>query len=1759
MPVWFHSKFVILYEYYFYHLMDQSIRQDKSGLESEYHYSWLNPIISIENNVINPYISDIDSRLSTDPNFLLNPIGNIYAQHENVISFTFDDEDNSNDQSKLQEAKISQFATPNRPSFDPTSPAMIYRLSSSIGFNSPVKLQAPLLSGFLKKNTIRIDKIEWDYSFIEPIMMSAFLYNPFTHTIVSEVWNFYPEQVEDFLRPYFPDIQNNLSATFEVDPSKSTRIKRFEKQRSFSLNRNANSIGSNYRLIIALSHPVSKDKGQSAINFYLNPKDEKALYRFEEEQKKNPITNPPTFSVFGLTYFDYTQCINSETAIQMPSVYLIDHLPSEYNFSSFLTSITFSNSLKKIPMKVSIISCKEESNLIIRQICNRRPEPFLYPVNKISLRIDSLQVPESLYLDSPDSTALPKDIGYFLQFEVLNGETPVPVIQSIFNPAQLVTSQRTNICYPPNPFCLNETYVIDLPYPVTNSHVLQFTLFRVSFEDQTYAIETVGSSKLNIFENGVIVDEKSKMVQFSNQIHLSVRLYLRSNAYTTNSHLNTFLQGDQHVSFDILDNVPPELLTTYLFSILNKLLIRLDLYNDETFVENIIKLSNLIFDAIELKKLLKFYMAFVIYFAFPSPLNFDFAKTGNYSYQDVFNSSTALKESEFRFEEDQVKKSDKSKLDFTQLQLHLKLMHLLTLYISNHKDGIDDLAPYFDFFFALITKFITVNTTAENKFELEFEVFVLGFSAACQQSSKNIASLVRSYALFLNFLFDFDNSKAVCTGITQMFSNWIDAPETRKAKNVFLDTLLRPSLFALLVRNSNEFREIIISFIKEAYETVSKSDEPSKFFDILLRITEKFDKNINESIATALIDAASFMNPKYLIDDTVLSPCIFFLYLVTNSKAPPINEQVFEGLHFLLKRVSNKKALTQHIRNSRTIEAPVFEDTIKKKSRRIGGTFSVKKKAMETPSKTPLLSSAQNKMILDQEETLAQSFKKITHESVYTIIAKMETRDDVPSALLIPLIYHLLSVTKELDLIIKLITILGFYMKKFEMNFINVKSPALVRILLKLLQLAYEIPETALNPFPNQPQQQPDDQERKPFPQLEMPQNKDIHSQYKSLDLDISIPPSPRTSTNDEYASVSVSVNTDHLLKPSEVLPRKATAFSITGNVDEVMNSINLVIAEFLSTLFEVDKKCNPTNNRSCMVLMRSLACLKFSELSSGYIKDLFIKLVSINSEQKNELLQDCIKKYQRIQEITKVIEANNRNRTLTYEKESELLLELFWQFSYSPDAQITILEKLYNHHVKNKSMYEASCVSIMQAAILFENLTVYRRIPNYFILAHPCLVFSEICEFCDQLKVSESFQKDPPFIPGLCDSSTFNEQGFLSLLYRVFTDCEKHKLYNFSTVLLDLCWPIFEYWHSFNELQFMFSNYHTTFSAMVEDSEGQDVFTDRFFRVTLFGDRLGESNGKMFIYRQKPLTHLYDFTNTLVSQYKEMYGNDNVVQISESGKIDTTKLDLVHKIYIQITFVEPYLQDDDDDDVEVEVTNNCYQKFFFETPFVKNEDDNTVNVKSQQASMEKQWIRKTILTTDFKLPSVLLRSEINPSKIVEKDLEPIKVVCQQILDRTVLLEKALESKDAMKMQQLLHGSLLVQVNEGPGKMADVFLSTENNKTVNSRPHDKLREAFVKFMRQIRKGVVFHKELAIQNPEFVPLQEELEAGYDNLKNKLVPLCITHNAKNPSQTVTPDIKSIDSIATVPLHDDGSPLPELPSQIQNSPFEMNQENH
>lgn len=265
------------------------------------------------------------------------------------------------------------------------------------------------------------------------------------------------------------------------------------------------------------------------------------------------------------------------------------------------------------------------------------------------------------------------------------------------------------------------------------------------------------------------------------------------------------------------------------------------------------------------------------------------------------------------------------------------------------------------------------------------------------------------------------------------------------------------------------------------------------------------------------------------------------------------------------------------------------------------------------------------------------------------------------------------------------------------------------------------------------------------------------------------------------------------------------------------------------------------------------------------------------------------------------------------------------------------------------------------------------------------------------------------------------------------------------------------------------------------EKSAAGDRNFGNYYRIQFQDD--GE-----FVYRETEFANLWQVCEKMKTSAKfYSNGREIVVQNDKEGLHDT---DDASKYYVHVKAVLPYFEKDDTTRETVFEQNQNITKFYFDMPFSKD----------AHSSIEHCWLKRFIFELPHAMPYLESRVQYSKENMRTELFSPIEFCCENLNKQVGLIEQATKKKEFKALQPLLQGSLLVQVNEGPKKMAEVFLAggqeTEHTAA--------LRRIFRAFLNANEKAVLVHREYVQQVPVYAPLQEELELGLGKLKSSLQP-------------------------------------------------------
>lgn len=395
----------------------------------------------------------------------------------------------------------------------------------------------------------------------------------------------------------------------------------------------------------------------------------------------------------------------------------------------------------------------------------------------------------------------------------------------------------------------------------------------------------------------------------------------------------------------------------------------------------------------------------------------------------------------------------------------------------------------------------------------------------------------------------------------------------------------------------------------------------------------------------------------------------------------------------------------------------------------------------------------------------------------------------------------------------------------------------------------------------------------------------------------------------------------------------------------------------------------------------------------------------------------------------------------------------------------------------------------LLQAAIIVEFMVKQKRLDvKVFDVEVPSAIFWDLCPISKKIRCADDmgFQ-----VQSYCDSEMFSYRSLVSHLGRIIERAVETKQFEMAYLLVDVLWPLFEDKRMFTgNLAQLFQKETQITKEIGSIPSDTDRLFGKYYRICLYGTLFEQEDGSQFIYREKKLTHLFTLSDRLVEEFSHKHPGKQIELIKVSGEVDRSTLD-PDVGYIQITSVVPYFEKGE---LHSRMTqyeqNHLLRTFYYDTPFTKEGNQ-------QQGPIDKQWIRRTLLTVEEAMPSILKRMKI--ASKTEKEYEPIRVAYRQLRMRNDGMQSAVEQSDYRQIQQLLHGSLLTQVNEGPSKMAEVFLGPNKQKT---KAHEKLTRAFEDFLRINGEALALHAQWVSQNPAFMALHHELESGFAALTDRL---------------------------------------------------------
>eukprot|EP01114_Cavostelium_apophysatum_P003911 TRINITY_DN1404_c0_g1_i1.p1 TRINITY_DN1404_c0_g1~~TRINITY_DN1404_c0_g1_i1.p1 ORF type:complete len:1840 (+),score=629.05 TRINITY_DN1404_c0_g1_i1:76-5595(+) len=437
------------------------------------------------------------------------------------------------------------------------------------------------------------------------------------------------------------------------------------------------------------------------------------------------------------------------------------------------------------------------------------------------------------------------------------------------------------------------------------------------------------------------------------------------------------------------------------------------------------------------------------------------------------------------------------------------------------------------------------------------------------------------------------------------------------------------------------------------------------------------------------------------------------------------------------------------------------------------------------------------------------------------------------------------------------------------------------------------------------------------------------------------------------------------------------------------------------------------------------------------------------------------------------------------YSNDPEMMADLYHRiakgYTNAPDLRVAWLESLSEVHVTQKNWAEAAQCLVHIAALVAEYLNLFEPMQG---LPQGSGAFQQV----SRNAIEEASMGDlSPDEEGICETHTFTETGLLKVMDGATQYLKQAELYETANEMYKLILPIHEKNRSYEKLAKSHGDLKDIFNKIISANQTQTRLLGSYYRIGFYGTNFEELDGKEYIYKEPKITRLGEIQERLKAVFAQKFKAELKI-ITDSNIVDRSKLDPAVN-YIQITSVTAYFEPwEMKDRVTYYDRNYNLNRFIFATPF-------TLTGKAHAENLKDQHKRKTILTVENQFPYVKKRLlVVNKQEI---NLTPIENSIETIESRTDMLLSELRQvpPNGKTLQNVLQGSVLLQVHVGPKKICEDFLG--NPKDYPPEQIETLKVHMKDFVKVCEDAVALNRTLI--GTDLLQFHMELEQGLKELK------------------------------------------------------------
>ena len=506
-----------------------------------------------------------------------------------------------------------------------------------------------------------------------------------------------------------------------------------------------------------------------------------------------------------------------------------------------------------------------------------------------------------------------------------------------------------------------------------------------------------------------------------------------------------------------------------------------------------------------------------------------------------------------------------------------------------------------------------------------------------------------------------------------------------------------------------------------------------------------------------------------------------------------------------------------------------------------------------------------------------------------------------------------------------------------------------------------------------------------------------------------------------------------------------------------------------------------------------------------------------------------------------------------------ELHYRIAESYKTSPRIRIEWLDTLSKIHEGCKQYAEAGFCMVHSAAIVAEKLMDINR-ENW--LPQGCKGLEVLSKnVMEEALTGALHQKNVDED----DEGTFHAGKLEALLIDALAHFQNAKMYEYMNDIYKILVPIYEASRNYTRLQsvygqspFGFADRKTdkrpgllSMSECYQKIELEEMqhkrFFGTFFRIGFYSKDENllpiELHNQEYISREPSLTSLSSLCLKLKDQFEQLSEDGTAVEIiHETYDVDAARIETFdeNKIYLQVTHVEPSLTQKKSSKemqrVSIFERNTNISSFVYETPFTET--------GKSRGSIADQKLRKTTLQVEKLKSFPYIKKRLKVLKKTQIELSPIEFAIDSVEKKIVELQQVVNAEignvDIKLLQLKLQGSVSVSVNEGPAKMAQVFLS-KGAAVTDKKSVRKLKQKFGQFLELCSKGLDINKAKITESQHDYHLN--LAAGFTALEGAIAPLLETAGAPaascdqamviSPMKSVVSPMKSLEGLDGVDM--------------------------